>query len=192
MRIVIKSDLDKMAKGLERQQSNVLRAIVQGLQAGGNKVRTKTHHAMQDQTSLLKYSSVTSRSRTINPYVTGLAPKSGIGPPRGRSLSYTIVYKGKPATKASEFKTSVATGPGGGVTAIMWRRAIKFARSFLGKGRAAGGLLSRRGDPHNPIAKLMGPNLAEEAVKDQVAETFVVGVQTIVVPEIEKRLAKAL
>ena len=100
-------------------------------------------------------SSVTSRVRTVRAY--------------DGSLSYTIVVDGRP-TKIGEFKTRVTTGPGGGVTAIMWGNAHKFARSFQQADR--GGLRARLGSSRFPIRSFDGPNLAKEAVKDQAAEAF--------------------
>ncbi len=41
-----------------------------------------------------------------------------------------------------------------------------------------------------PIRSFDGPNLAKEAVKDDVATTFLVGAATIVPTVIEKRLAR--
>lgn len=186
----VSSDLDKMAKGLEAQQARVLRAIAQGLQDGGNLTRTQVRKAMRAQTGLLRLKSVTSRERTINPYVSGLAPKSGIGPVRGASLNYTIVYRGKPPTKPAEFKTSVKTGPGGGVTVWMWAVAHKFQRSFQQKFK--GGLRMRLAGPRLPIRSFDGPNLAKEAVKDDVAATFLAQSAALVPPAIDRRLARAL
>ena len=190
MRVVIKSDLDKMVKGLEAQQGKVLRAISQGLNEGGDKVRTQVRRAMRQQTGLLRLNSVTKRERNVRAFATGLAPKSGIGPSRGASLEYAVVYSGKPPTKPAEFKTSVKTGPGGGVTVWMWNVAHKFKRSFQQKFR--GGLRMRLGGSRLPVRAFDGPNLAKEAVKGDVAATFLAQSAALVPPMIEKRLARAL
>ena len=188
MRVVIKSDLDKMAKGLQAQQGKVLRAIAQGLNEGGDKVRTQVRRAMREQTGLLRLNSVTRRERNIRAFATGLAPKSGVGPSRGASLDYVIVYSGKPATKPEEFKLKVTTGPGGGVTVWLWNVAHKIKRSFALHGKP----MMRRFGPRKPIRGLDGPNLAVEAVKGQVAATFEAQAAALVPPMIEKRLARAL
>lgn len=188
--ISIKSDLDRMAKSIAGQQSKVLRAIAQGLNEGGDKVRTQVRKAMREQTGLTKLKSITSRERGIRAFATGLAPKSGIGPSRGASLDYTIIYMGKPNTKPAEFKTQVETGPGGGVTVYMWNKAHKFKRSFQQKNK--GGLRMRIGGPRMPIRSFDGPNLAKEALKDQVAATFLEQAAVLVPPMIEKRIARAL
>jgi hypothetical protein len=190
MIITIKSDLPKLSKALQAQEGRILRAIAQGLNEGGDKVRTQVRRAMREQTGLIRLNSVTKRERNIRAFATGLAPKSGIGPSRGANLSYVIIYSGKPPTKPNEFKTSVTTGPGGGVTVYMWNVAHKFKRSFRQKDK--GGLRMRLGGPRLPIRSFDGPNLAKEAVKDQVAETFLSKSAEIVPPIIDKRLARAL
>ena len=122
------SDLKRLGRDLERVQAKLPQAIARGLNEGGDRVRTQVQRALQKQTSLVKYASVTSRVRTVRAF--------------DGSLSYAIVVDGRP-TKIGEFKTRVTTGPGGGVTAIMWGNAHKFARSFQQKDR--GGLRARLG-----------------------------------------------
>lgn len=186
----IKSDLDKMERGLAAQQTKVLRAIAQGLNEGGDKVRTQVRAAMRQQTGLIRLNSVTKREGNIRAFATGLAPKSGIGPSRGASLAYTIVYRGKPPTKPDEFRTVVTKGPGGGVTVYMWNVYHKFKRSFQQAIR--GGLRMRTLGPRLPIRSFDGPNLAKEAVKGDVAHTFLTEAVALVPPMIEKRIARAL
>jgi hypothetical protein len=186
----VSSDLDRIAKGLEAQQGKITRAIAQGLNEGGDKVRTQVRRAMREQTGLIRLNSVTRREGNVRAFATGLAPKSGIGPSRGASLSYTIIYRGNPPTKPDEFRKSVTTGPGGGVTVWMWAVAHKFKRSFMQKFK--GGLRMRLAGPRLPIRSFDGPNLAKEAVKGEVATTFLESAATLVPPIIEKRLARAL
>lgn len=170
----ISSDLDKMLKRVERQAAQVQRAIAQGLNEGGNKVRTQEQRAMREQTGLTKLSSVTKRQRTVLAFP--------------GNLEYSIIVSGKPPTKPDEFRKSVTTGPGGGVTVWMWNVAHKFKRSF--KQKIKGGLRMRLADPRLPIRSFDGPNLAKEAVKGQVAETFITQSELLVPPMIEKRLAR--
>jgi hypothetical protein len=73
---------------------------------GGDKVRTQVQRALQKQTSLVRYASVTKRVRTTRAFP--------------GALSYSIVVAGKPPTKPPEFRTRVTTGRGGGVTIWMW------------------------------------------------------------------------
>ena len=144
------SDLKRLERDLERIQAKLPQAIARGLNEGGDRVRTQVQRALQKQTSLVKYASVTSRVRTLRAF--------------DGSPSYVIVVDGRP-TKIGEFKTRVTTGPGGGVTAIMWGAAHRFARSFQQAER--GGLRARLGSSRFPIRSFDGPNLAKEAVKDE-------------------------
>lgn len=191
--IRITSDIEKLTKAFARQQANVDRAIAQGLNEGGDKVRTQVRKAMREQTSLIRLNSVTSRERTVRAYgAAGGASKSGIGPVGPGSLQYQIIYNSKP-TKIGEFKFSVSTGKGGGVTALMWGVSRKFARSFRIKGSSGiAGLRARRTDERKPIRSFDGPDLAKEAVKGRVAETFLAESIALVPPMIEKRMARAL
>jgi hypothetical protein len=170
----IGSDIAKMSQTLSRYEQRVSTAISQGLNEGGDLVRTQVRRSMQKQTGLTKLASVTKRQRTLRAF--------------GASPSYTIVFSSKPNTKASEFRSRVSTGPGGGVTVWLWNTAHKFKRSFQEK--IKGGLRMRIGDPRLPIRGFDGPNLAKEAVKDDVAKTFLVGSAAIVPTVIMKRLAR--
>jgi len=167
------SALEKLARDLSRIEKQIPQEIARGVNEGGDKVRTAVRHALQDQTSLLKYSSVVQRTRSTRAY--GTAPV------------YTIYVAGTP-TKITEFKTSAASGPGGGVTAILWQKAHTFARSFQQKYR--GGLRARLGGTRLPIRPLDGPNLAKEAVKDESAKTFLETANTVVTPIVMKRLLR--
>lgn len=188
MRVFVTSDLERMLGGLKRQESRVLRAIAEGLNEGGDKVRTQVRRAMREQTGLLRLKSVTSREGNIRATIPAGAAPAGVHLAFG--LAYTIIYRGKPATKPDEFKKSVKRGPGGGVTVWLWGVAHKFKRSFQQKFK--GGLRMRLGGPREPIRGFDGPNLAKEAVKGQVAATFQAQAATLVRPAIEKRLARAL
>ncbi len=53
-------------------------------------------------------------------------------------------------------------------------------------------LRARLGDERFPIRGFDGPNLAEEAVKDEVAQTFLNMADLMVAPMIDKRLARVL
>jgi hypothetical protein len=186
------SDLKKLVRQLERMQAKIPQAVARGLNEGGDKVRTQVQRALQRQTSLVRYSSVTSRVRTIRAFGEGAAPKSGIGPMRPGSLSYSIVVTGKP-TKPPEFKTRVVKGPGGGVIMLVWNSPHKFRRSFqISSGAGAGALKARLSKKRKPLRGFDGPNLAKEAVRDESAKAFFETTASAVAPAIEKHLMKAL
>jgi hypothetical protein len=107
---------------------------------------------------------------------------------RSQALAVLQPGSGKPTTKASEYRTRVSPGMGGGVTVWLWNTAHKFKRSF--KEKIKGGLRMRIGASRLPVRGFDGPNLAKEAVKADVAHTFIVGAAAIVPTTIMKRLAR--
>jgi hypothetical protein len=109
-------------------------------------------NARLTQTGLSRrYSSVTSRTRSVK------ASKSG--------LSYTIVARGRPPTKPKEFPFRVKRGPGGGVDLAL-EPALHVPRSFQLQGYSGpDGLRMRIGEDRKPIRGFDGPNIAKEAVK---------------------------
>jgi hypothetical protein len=170
------SSLKRLVRDLDRIEKRLPQAIARGLNEGGDKVRTQAQRALQKQTGLVRYGSVTKRTRTARAFPGG--------------LSYSIIVSGKPATKPSEFRTRVTTGPGGGVTIWMWGVAHKFKRSFQQK--LKGGLRMRLDASRLPVRGFDGPNLAKEAVKDKAAEAFFRTTAAVVAPIVEKHLARAL
>lgn len=174
-------ELENLIKGIDRLQKAIPAAIARGLNKGGDKTRTQVQHALQEQTSVVRYTSVTSRVRT---------KRSFAGGPGGLS-SYDIIVNGRP-TKMFEFKTQVTTGPGGGVTALMWKKAHKFKRSFEGSGSIAGQLKMRTTGPRLPLRSFDGPNMAKEAVKDESAKAFFATAQTAVPAAVTNELSRAL
>ena len=156
-------------------------SISQGLNEGGDKVRTQVRRAMREQTSLMRLNSVIKRQATIRAFP-------------GR-LAYSILFKGKPHTRPDEFAYKVKTGPGGGVTVTMWGVAHRFQRSFQIAGMSGSfGLRARLSKDRLPIRGFDGPNLAKEAAKEDglVATTFMSLSPILVPPTIEKRLARLL
>lgn len=186
-------ELKKLVAGIERLQKQIPAAIARGLNEGGDKVRTQVQRALKEQTGVIRYASVTSRVRTARAFAgqadVGTSAKgSGVG----AGMSYQIIVSGKPPTKPLEFRTSVTTGPSGGVTVWMWGKAHKFKRSFQGSGKIAGQLKMRMIGPRLPLRSFDGPNMAKEAVKDKSAETFFATAETEVPAAVLKHLAKSL
>ncbi len=167
------SALTKLSRDLSRVSARTPQEFTNGLNAGGDRVRTAVRHAIQDQTSLVRYSSVVQRTRSSRAY-----PGSPI---------YTIYVSGK-ATKQPEFKTIIEEGAGGGVTIVLWKKAHKFKRSFQQKFK--GGLRARLGGPRFPTRAFDGPNLAKEAIKDDSAKTFIEAAEVMIAPLILTRLVR--
>lgn len=170
------SSLKRLVRALDRIEKRLPQAIARGLNEGGDKVRTQAQRALQKQTGLVRYGSVTKRTRTARAFPGG--------------LNYSIIVSGKPPTRPAEFRTRVTTGPGGGVTVWMWGVAHKFKRSFQQK--LKGGLRMRLDASRLPVRGFDGPNLAKEAVKDQTAEAFFRTADAVVAPIVEKHLARVL
>jgi hypothetical protein len=170
------SDLKRLIRQLDRIQAKLPQATARGVNEGGDRVRTQVQRAIQQQTSLVRYGSVTKRVRTARAFPGG--------------LSYSIIVAGKPATKPAEFRTRVTPGKSGGVTIWMWGVAHKFKRSFQQK--LKGGLRMRLDAARLPIRGFDGPNLAKEAVKDQTAKAFFETTAAVVPPIVEKQILRAL
>ena len=190
MRITIDtSDLKRLAREIEAMRAKIPQAIARGLNEGGDRTRTGVQRALQKQTGLVRYSSVTSRVRTARSFAAqGDLGTASRGSAIDQGMQYQIIVTGKP-TKPNEFKWNVTKGPGGGVTIWMWGREHKFPRSFQLSGT---GLRMRLGKERFPIRSFDGPNLAKEAVKDEAADAFYSGVAEFVGPMIEKHLMKML
>ncbi|HEY8126145.1 MAG TPA: hypothetical protein VIF88_12095 [Methylocystis sp.] len=165
----------ELNRDLKRISAKIPQAIARGLNEGGNKVRTQVQHALQRQTGLVKYKSVTSRVQTIS-----ASPSK---------LNYQIIAMGRPAIPIKEFR--VKLGPHG-VVAFPWAKEHDFKRSFVGNGRVSGAFMARKGKERFPVRRLFGPSLAKELDKDESAEAFNSGASAFVPPAIEKHLDKLL
>ena len=165
----------ELNRDLKRLSAKIPQAIARGLNEGGGKVRTKVQHALQRQTGLVKYRSVTSRIQTISASPT--------------KLNYQIIAMGRPAIPIKEFR--VKLGPHG-VVAFPWAKEHDFKRSFLGNGRVSGAFMARTGMKRFPVRRLFGPSLAKELDKDESAQAFNSGADTFVPLAIEKHLDKLL
>jgi len=62
------SSLHKLSAEIARLRTRIPVAIAQGLNEGGDKVRTQVRRAMQEQTGLLRLKSITSRSSTARAF----------------------------------------------------------------------------------------------------------------------------
>ena len=92
-------ELEKLIRGVEKLQKQIPSAIARGLNEGGDKTRTQVQKALQKQTGLVRYASVTGRVRTVRAFAG-----------TGGASSYEIRVNGR-ATKMHEFKTVVAKAP---------------------------------------------------------------------------------
>lgn len=149
--------------------------MARGLNEGGNLVRTKVRRALREQTGILRYGTIVARTKSI-----------GATPAR---LEYVIRGIG-PGVEIEEVRTSVRTGPGGGVYGEPWRVGRQFKRSFRQLRR--GKLMARLGAERFPIRRLRGPNLMFETVEGQSLETFEHAATQDVMRAMTRRLARML
>ena len=168
------SSFDRMARQVSAMQARVPKAIAQGLNKGGERVRTQVQRALKSQTNVKAYSSITSRVRPF------MAHEGG--------LQYQIVVKGG-AIPIKEFPVQLTLR---GVDAETWGVEHLFARSFGIKGEGVDGFRARLGKPRFPIRKLKGPNLAKELDRGVVPSVFVFATREFVPPAIMRQLAQVM
>jgi len=183
-----------LATKLRNADKKVATAIRQGLNEGGDLVRTDVRRALQKTTGLRTYKSVTSRTRST-------AATEG-------ALRYTIIGSGK-GIPIKEFTTKGTLGPGGGVVSNPWATLHKFKRSFVGKGKIAGQFRARLPGPGvekwvkggmygvhkiktHPIRALYGPSIPKEMLQGPVPGLFLISAGAQVPPAIIKRVSRAL
>ena len=188
------AELLALATKLRNADKKVANAIRQGLNEGGDLVRTDVRRALQKTTGLRTYKSVTSRTRST-------AATEG-------ALRYTIIGSGK-GIPIKEFTTKGALGPGGGVTSNPWATLHKFKRSFVGKGKIAGQFRARLPGPKvertisggkrgprkvkvSAIRALYGPSIPKEMLHGPVPGLFLISAGAQVPPAIIKRVSRAL
>ena len=152
----------------------VLRAIGDGLNEGGDKVRTQVQKALWKQTGVVKYTSVTKRMHTLR-----------ASQATGGGLRYQIIASGK-GIPIKEFKVSAGKS---GVVAFPWAVEHDFKRSFALSGAR---YKARVGAARFPIRSLFGPSLPKELVKEASAATFLREAEREVPAAILKRLARLL
>ena len=140
----------------------------EGLQEGGDKVRTQVRRALKVQTNVKRYGVIVAN-----------VPGRLAGP-----LQYIISASGK-GLPIQEFPYSVP-GP---VEASPWAVSRTFKRSF--RQRYKGGLRARLSSKRFPIRSLYGPSLPKELIKDQSAAAFFKG-SSEVLQAIEKRVARIM
>lgn len=166
----VSCDCGALDAGLAAMNARVATAIARGLNAGGEKVRTRVQRELKEQTGVKAYRSITSRVRTARAFAGGLA--------------YQIIVTGK-GIPVEEFPVAVTAK---GVDAKTWGVDHLFKRSFREKDR--GGLRARTTSSRFPIRRLYGPSLPKELGKGSTPGAFYVAVSEFVGPAILRNLAR--
>ena len=181
--IALKVAFAEKGKGLDGLSQRIDWAIVGALNEGGRLVFTQVRKGLQRQVTPKNYRTITSRTYPM--------------PASMGSLTYTIVVKGKPIP-IKEFPVHRVAA---GVEAAPWGLTRTFQRSFQDKspggGYIANAWFARRGEPREPIRKLLGPNLAKEMLgqtrgNQTMPRLFDEQCLLLIPPIMLKRLARAL
>jgi hypothetical protein len=166
------SGLERMAGRLEATRARLPRAIAQGLNQGGDRVRTVVQRTLKEQTSVTLYRSITSRMRTARAFE--------------GSLAYQIIATGK-GIPIKEFPVEVVQG---GVEAETWGAEHLFKRSF--RQRYLGGLRARIGTGRFPVRSLYGPALPKELGQGATPAAFAGAAAEFVPPALLRALGRVL
>lgn len=206
MHMSVSGNLATVMAPLQNLPALSMRAMQQGLQEGGDKVRTKVRRSLKTQTNVKAYGTIVAH-----------APGARSG------LIYTIRGTGKgldieefPGRISKSLKTWVRWSPrqhwklqtrhqgrfgelpkvtdDGEVYSVPWGVGRTFKRSFVDEHGTP-----RQANPSQGKGKhkwsfraLYGPSIAKEIVKDEALEAFYQSVQVEVMPAIEKRLARVM
>lgn len=175
MRVTVTLDatVERFASRLSALPIKARRAMVEGLNEGGDLERTQVRRALRAQTGVIKAGAITSRTSTRRA--------------SGGNLTYVIGGTGK-GMPIKEFP--VTAGAGAPVTARPWAVTHRFERSF--KTSRKGLLRARRGASRFPIRALYGPSVAKEIVKDETAAEFTDNASPRVERAVIKRLGRML
>ena len=193
-----------LATKLKGAPKKIDRAIDQGLNEGGDKVRTDVRKALQKTMGVRRYGVIVKGTRSFMVRSTGQTSSFAVG----GLHQYMIIGSGK-GIPIKEFTTKGALGPGGGVTSNPWATLHKFKRSFGGKGKIAGQFRARLPGPKvertisggkrgprkvkvSAIRALYGPSIPKEMLHGPVPGLFLISAGAQVPPAIIKRVSRAL
>lgn len=166
------SALFNLATKVKRIGTTVPRAVREGLNEGGDKVRTDVRQQMVAQSGL-KY---------------GLVRKATFATKAGADLRYVITASDRPA-RITDVKG--LRGSRKGVSALSWNVPHQFKRSFVLRWHGVR-YLARLPGSRGKLRGLLGPNPAKELIKPEMIAVFHPSVERHVPPIILKRLARAL
>lgn len=194
--------LRDLAKRLDRARSGWPEAIRQGLNQGGDKVRTEVRRTLQARMGTKKYGIVVAGTRSI----------AATGGALGGALSYQIIGSPKPieieefrvqsrgAKRFGDWRDQSRVGGRFGaikskalVVAAPWAASRAFKRSFdlVGKGLVAI-RPAEAGKGRGAQRILYGPSVASEMRSDGVARLFARAAAQHVPPAILRRLGRTL
>lgn len=201
MQVIVKGNLAEILAPLQNLPEKAQRAMREGLQEGGNKVRTSVRKALKPQMGVLKYGTIVANTTgTIaNAGMNYIIRGTGKGLPikefkvSGKAGQGALRWSAKQHWKLQERTGSGRFGPikdvPPEVTASPWSVSRTFKRSFVGSG---GYRAAIKDGGRYKIRALYGPSVAKEIIKDASLAAFQSSVQVDVAPAIEKRLARII
>jgi hypothetical protein len=173
IKVTIGREFGLLGRGLADLAARSRKAMAEGLNEGGDKVRTQVRRDLKEQMNVKKYGAITSRT-----------PSHKAGP---GNLRYEIHGEGK-GLPIDEFPVSSAVHRP--VTARPWGVSHTFKRSF--KTSARGLLRARLSSKRFPIRSLRGPAVSKEIVKDKTAAHFEAEAADTVERAVVKRLGRLM
>jgi len=203
MRIEIRTDaiLARFGRGIDGLGERARQEMARGLARGGEKLRTPVRRALKEQTSVKRYGTIVANTRgwldagaltyTIEASGKGL-PLSEFPHKASRSKRLALRWSAKEHWKLQKRDGSGRFGVlppmnDAGVSATMWMKKRGFVRSFVHPQR---GPLMQRVAGKKGMRKIYGPSLPKELIIGRTAQMFQRSARSIVMNEIEKRLAR--
>lgn len=193
--------LARYSQGLDSLSAKARLEIGRGLARGGEKLRTPVRHALKAQTSVKRYGTIVAKTRgwldagalayTIEASGKGL-PLDEFPFRASRSKRLSLRWSRREHWRLQGRDGAGRFGPlpevtDSGVRATMWGASHAFKRSFAHPDR---GPVMQREAGKRPLRKLFGPSLPKELLIGKSSAAFKRGATTLILPEIEKRLAR--
>ena len=205
MRIEIRTDaiLARFGAAIDMMSTKARQEMARGLARGGEKLRTPVRRALKEQTSVKRYGTIVANTRgwldagalqyTIEASGKGL-PLSEFPHKASRSKRLALRWSAKEHWRLQKRDGSGRFGAlpamnDSGISGTMWMKKRGFARSFVHPQR---GPLMQRVARKRSLRKIYGPSLPKELTIGRTAQTFERLARSIVMDEIEKRLARLL
>lgn len=202
VQVVVSGTLAVIAAPLKALPARLRVEMERGLSAAGDKTRTQVRHALQDQTNVKRYGVVVAHASGSRNGLIYEIVGSGKGLkieefPLHLSRSRKMWVRWSPrehwklqSRDGGRFGPMPTMDETGEVYAVPWGIGRTFVRSFV-KPDGALRQANPGGGGHQKwrFRALYGPAIAKEIVKDRSLVAFETAVETIVMPEIEKRLA---
>lgn len=204
MRIAVSGSMATIIAPLKKLQPMAVRAMQEGLQEGGEKVRTQVRRALKEQTNVKRYGVIVAHVPghcngfiyTIDGVGKGLRIEEFPGRV-SKSLKTWVRWSPRQHWRLQErhqgrFGELPQVSDKGDVYSIPWGVGRTFVRSFAREDGALRQAVPSGGKRKWSFKTLDGPSISKEIIKDKSQAAFYEYVQVAVMPAIEKRLARVM